>query len=202
MEESGRLKTEGTTHFQHSRWSEALHYYELALRKLPLREVKDNTNTESQQHNPQVTESGTCAKARAILNGNISACYFRLNDFAGASKACTVALLDNPGYSKVLRRRAECEIKIGTWSSLTQAQSDLKRLLDILSTNDPMRDDISRQLDKVTPLLAKAQKAETDEMLGKLKELGNNVLGNFGLSTDNFKFEPNGQGGYSMQFCQ
>ena len=27
-------------------------------------------------------------------------------------------------------------------------------------------------------------------------------LGNFGLSTDNFKFEPNGQGGYSMNFAQ
>jgi hypothetical protein len=57
--------------------------------------------------------------------------------------------------------------------------SDLKRLLDILSAGDPTRDDISRQLDKITPLLAKAQKAETDEMLGKLKELGNNVLGIF-----------------------
>lgn len=26
--------------------------------------------------------------------------------------------------------------------------------------------------------------------------------GNFGLSTDNFKFEPNGQGGYSMNFVR
>lgn len=25
-------------------------------------------------------------------------------------------------------------------------------------------------------------------------------IGNFGLSTDNFKLEPNGQGGYSMNF--
>ena len=57
-------------------------------------------------------------------------------------------------------------------------------------------------------------------MLGKLKGLGNSILGtlldynmvagnptlssqgNFGLSTDNFKFEPNGQGGYSMNFTQ
>ena len=26
--------------------------------------------------------------------------------------------------------------------------------------------------------------------------------GNFGLSTDNFQFVPNGQGGYSMNFVQ
>ena len=40
----------------------------------------------------------------------------------------------------------------------------------------------------------------TDEMLGKLKEMGNSILGNFGISLDNFKMIPNGQGGYSIQY--
>jgi len=57
------------------------------------------------------------------------------------------------------------------------------------------------------------------EMVDKLKGLGNSVLGErntpkvgngaeevnagrFGLSTDNFKFEPNGQGGYSLNFAR
>ncbi len=56
-------------------------------------------------------------------------------------------------------------------------------------------------------------------MLDKLKTLGNGILGtfasvhveeiklmrylgNFGLSTDNFKLEPNGQGGYSVNFSR
>lgn len=57
-------------------------------------------------------------------------------------------------------------------------------------------------------------------MLGKLKGLGNSILGerdgswplfhtkfwtfvgNFGLSTDNFQFTPNGRGGYSMNFVR
>ena len=67
-----------------------------------------------------------------------------------------------------------------------------------------------------------AQEKETAEMMDKLKGLGNTILGTslpreinstiqdtviyflgkFGLSTDNFKFEPNGQGGYSMNFAR
>jgi len=37
-------------------------------------------------------------------------------------------------------------------------------------------------------------------MLGKLKELGNGLLGKFGLNTDMFKFEQQPGGGYGMKF--
>ena len=44
------------------------------------------------------------------------------------------------------------------------------------------------------------QEKEKDEMLGKLKELGNGLLGKFGLSTDMFKFDQQDGGGYNMRF--
>jgi len=49
--------------------------------------------------------------------------------------------------------------------------------------------------------VAEAQEKEKAEMLGKLKDLGNTILGNFGLSTDNFQFVKNDEtGSYNVQF--
>ena len=51
--------------------------------------------------------------------------------------------------------------------------------------------------DELTP----EQKQEMDEMLDQAKQLGNSILGMFGLSTDNFKVNQDpASGGYSIQF--
>ena len=44
--------------------------------------------------------------------------------------------------------------------------------------------------------------AMKDEALGKLKELGNSLLSNFGMSLDNFKLNKDeaGGGGYNISF--
>jgi hypothetical protein len=48
--------------------------------------------------------------------------------------------------------------------------------------------------------IKKQQDIEKDEMMSKLKDLGNGLLSNFGLSTDMFKFDEQEGGGYSMRF--
>ena len=93
---------------------------------------------------------------------------------------------------------------------------------NILPQNAALKPQVMASLRNIHPRVEAAQKKETDEMMGKLKDLGNTVLGKpqnryplyidcwliilragkFGMSTDNFQFTPNGAGGYSMNFVR
>jgi len=143
-----------------------------------------------------------CAKARSVLYANLGACFVKLDDHKAAVEACTEALKDDPKYIKALQRRAASNEKIDSWSSLSSAQEDYNLLLTLLPSAFPQVTETKRALQLLKPRIEAAQKHETGEMLNQLKGLGNNILGNFGLSTDNFQFTPNGQGGYSMNFSR
>ncbi|KAI0639750.1 TPR-like protein [Trametes polyzona] len=143
-----------------------------------------------------------CAKARAVINANIGACHLKLGEYKEVVTACSEALKDDPDYVKALQRRATANEQINSWSSLSSAQEDYKRLVELLPPTSPELVGIRRSMAALPPRIEAAQKRETAEMLDKLKGLGNSILGNFGLSTDNFQFVPNGQGGYSMNFVR
>ena len=42
------------------------------------------------------------------------------------------------------------------------------------------------------------KKQMQDEVVGKLKDMGNSFLGMFGMNLNNFKMNPNENGGYSV----
>lgn len=105
---------------------------------------------------------------------------------------------------KALLRRAKANNEIGSWSALQTAEEDYRLLLSprLVASLSPL--DMKTVRAAVTTLpkrLEEAKKKDVDEMMGKLKELGNGLLKPFGLSTDAFKFVKDEKtGGYSVNF--
>nr|POF03143.1 tetratricopeptide repeat protein 1 [Quercus suber] len=108
--------------------------------------------------------------------------------------------------TKLLTRRAQAREQLGGWTELQGAEEDYGRLRApalqaTLSAGE--RRQVEEGARRLGPKLAAAREREMAEMMGKLKGLGNSLLGNFGLSTDNFKFVKDEKtGGYSMNFEQ
>ncbi|KAK5100897.1 hypothetical protein LTR70_001066 [Exophiala xenobiotica] len=90
------------------------------------------------------------------------------------------------------------------WSNLSTALSDYQTLstptyFPTLPTSDQKT--VLEMLHTLPPRVEAAKKAEVDEMMGKLKQLGNGILKPFGLSTDMFKMvQDPGTGGWSECF--
>ena len=129
-----------------------------------------------------------------ILYCNQGICFNKLNDKDKALESFSSALKLNDKYAKALANRM---LRYNAKGDYIEAYDDFKRLKEIdqklFSNYAHMEGDLCAK--------AEVKKKEmTDEMLGKLKEMGNSILGNFGISLDNFKMIPNGQGGYSIQY--
>ena len=101
LKDADELKQEGNEHFRAQQWNDALVAYQSGLRRLPAR--KDaNPKGKSKVDPPDVADAATstqasppedepskssqlalspieleCAKARAILNANIGACFMK-----------------------------------------------------------------------------------------------------------------------------
>ncbi|KAF8222603.1 TPR-like protein [Tricholoma matsutake] len=219
LQQADILKAEGNDRFRSKRWDEALVAYQTGLSRLPSKSQNEEPSThddnspnedgkvlatpdEADHKAFSPSELEDCAIRRSILNANIGACYVKLGDHKSAIDACTAALRDDPKYVKALQRRAASNEALNSWTSLSAAGEDYTTLLKLLPPSSPAFREIERSLQSLKPRTEAAQKKETAEMMDKLKGLGNSILGNFGLSTDNFKFEPNGQGGYSVNFSR
>ncbi|WVQ80860.1 hypothetical protein IAT38_002967 [Cryptococcus sp. DSM 104549] len=132
--------------------------------------------------------------------GNMAACHIALKEDDKAVKACTEALKIDKHYEKGLHRRATANERLGGLAALSQSLEDYTLLSRLLPASSPLLPPIRRSLAALPPRIKIEEKAQYDEMMGKLKELGNSFLSNFGLSTDSFKFEQQPGGGYNMQF--
>ncbi|KAJ4872897.1 Tetratricopeptide repeat (TPR)-like superfamily protein [Raphanus sativus] len=172
--EANEAKVEGNSLFVNGLYEDALSKYMLALEL--------------------VQEFPDCTELRAICHLNRGVCLLKLGKYEETIKECTKALELNPTYAKALVRRAEAHEKL---EHFEEAVTDLKKILELEPSNDQARKGIRR----LEPLAAEKREKMKEEAITKLKEMGNSILGNFGMSVDNFKAvkDPN-TGSYSLSF--
>ena len=129
-----------------------------------------------------------------ILNCNKGICFNKLYEYDKALNSFKEALKYNKDYSKALCNKM---LLLNKKEEYLEAYEDFKRL----KTLDYNLWENYRNMENGLAYKAEIQKKKmTDEMLGKLKDVGNTILGKFGLSLNNFQMTPNGQGGYSIQY--
>lgn len=134
------------------------------------------------------------AKEKSIFHANRAACLVKMDQHKEAIDDCTKALDLNPQYLKVRLRRAQC---YEHEDRLEEALEDYQKVFDADRSSHVAREALMRLPEEIK---VKHEKMK-EEMIGKLKDLGNVFLRPFGLSTDNFKLQqdPN-SGGYSINF--
>ncbi|GAA6007476.1 hypothetical protein JCM10207_006355 [Rhodosporidiobolus poonsookiae] len=214
------LKKRGNAEFGQGRWEMALETYKEGLAELPVRTAPGHSlkgkekaadqdapadepeegKTEAKGEEDEEKETEELRELRAILSANVAACLLKLERYEEAVAACDEALEEKPSYTKALHRRALANEQIGSWSSLAASLEDFKTLSTHSDLTPLLADQIRDAQKRLPPKIVKQQEKEKDEVIGKLKDLGNTVLGKFGLHTDNFKFVEQPGGGYSMAF--
>lgn len=117
----------------------------------------------------------------------------------GPSRADDVARI----RTKALLRRARARSEAGGWQNLAGAEEDYRALDRVPGLGPADRRTVRAQLGALPPRTKAAQEAETAEMWGKLRQLGDGILKPFGLSTQNFQMvQDEKTGGYSVNFSQ
>jgi tetratricopeptide (TPR) repeat protein len=145
----------------------------------------------------------------ATLHANAGACLMKLERFEECVRRCSKAIALHPSYGKALARRAQAYEKL---EDIERAFEDYEKAVAIEEKENRESADARRRMrksayrEKVNALKPKveAKREETKkEMFKQLRSLGDMVLGNFGLSCDNFKAEKDEKtGGFSLKFVQ
>lgn len=182
LEASLEMKKRGNEFFSLKRYREALEEYTEALESSPAEETKH----------------------RAILHANRAACHWELGFFDSCVLECSSAVELNAEYAKAYIRRFRAQEKL---DKLDEALEDLAKALELLKLeavdNKKQVGDLEQERAKLAARVAERNKQLQEEMLGKLKDMGNMFLGKFGMSLDNFKTEQDPQtGSYSVNFKQ
>ena len=174
-----QAKTKGNEHFKKQELEAAITCYTCAI------ELVASTEAEA-----------GLAEQVAASYANRAACFAKLGKHRKVEEDSTAALALQPKYVKALLRRAIAREAMGK----PQEASEDAKLAASLDEGNKEAAVLFKRLEKAANEELERKKAE---MMGNLKDLGNNILGRFGMSLDNFKAEqdPN-TGSYNIQFRQ
>lgn len=175
FEKAKELKAQGNDFFKAGKLHDAREAYSEALYLTPSTEKKD----------------------KAVLFGNRAACLQKLSRWDDVVDDCRKAIELDPTYAKAYHRRSAAYEALSKWHD---ANEDLKKVIEL----DPaMRSKEYKHQAVLEGRAAEQFDKDKEEMMGKLKEMGNMVLGKFGMSTDNFACEKDpSTGSYSIKFQQ
>ncbi|GAW83784.1 TPR domain containing protein [Plasmodium gonderi] len=168
------IKESGNEYFKKGEYTKAIFYYNNALKKCKEKNIK------------------------SILYSNRAACNLCLKKWNEVVEDCNKSINCNENYVKSYIRRSNAYEQLEKYNN---ASNDLNKAISMdssLLANYEMKQ-------KKLKILAEQQlNKEKEEMVGKLKDFGNLLLGKVGLSLDNFEVQknPNNDGSFNIQFKQ
>jgi len=192
-------KKKGNNFFRERNYQEAIVAY---TRGLDIRTEKEEEETyqdegaEREEASPQEekepsAEDISIKLMRSQLFSNRAACFLGLKDWHMAIKDSTEALKLEPNYVKALTRRGTAHEELNKYED---ALKDFKRVMELEPRNYAVL--------KKIPGLEKKRKEEfeeqKEEMITKLKGMGNWVLNKFGMSVDDFEAKQGPDGSWSV----
>jgi tetratricopeptide (TPR) repeat protein len=135
-----KLKDEANTLFKSCEFEKAIKLYKSSLATLE----------------PQADDPSILKPSCALVLGNISLCYLRINDFANAEKFASQALDLLPNEAKYLLRRAQA--KIGN-SRLDSALEDLRTASSLAGEGD-LQNSIKKEIQFIKQEFARVHEVE------------------------------------------
>uniref|UniRef100_A0A3Q2ZI40 Tetratricopeptide repeat protein 1 n=1 Tax=Kryptolebias marmoratus TaxID=37003 RepID=A0A3Q2ZI40_KRYMA len=136
------------------------------------------------------------SRERAVLFSNRAAARLHLELKDEAISDCSRAIDLDPDYLRALLRRAELYEQT---EKLDEALEDYKKVLE----RDPNHSGARQACMRLPQQIQERNEKLKEEMISKLKDLGNMILRPFGLSTNNFQVNQDmASGSYSINFVQ
>ncbi|KCV71550.1 hypothetical protein H696_02490 [Fonticula alba] len=151
------------------------------------------------EHESLPSEPAEIRALRISLLNNLSICEAKLENLEAAIHYCSMVLDLDRDNGKARLRRASYREKSSDLLDLSGALEDYDEYLRLF----PADRGVKRTRDQLEPRVKAEQERLQAEMLSKLRGLGDSILGRFGMSIDQFKFEKDeNTGSYSLKFEQ